>query len=180
MSRDIVEWGTILRGQYSICWLKKDLSKVHGTLNISFNICFIKIRSKHNDNTLLSLLRIFMKQALEGRIKNDIFVLDFISNKDKVIREDLLSSRTFQHMHGKAIWLSLSNICILQKKKKSNSTSDLEILHSQIPTFKQGLVWTRYKNKNISSNYIHVFFMHTMELYIYRMKNIQYAIKSYL
>ena len=67
------------------------------------NVCFIKIRSKHNDNTLLSLLRIFMKQALEGRIKNDIFVLDFISNKDKVIREDLLSSRTFQHMHGKAI-----------------------------------------------------------------------------
>ena len=75
-----------------------------------------------------------------------------------MIREDLLSSRTFQHMHGKAIWLSPSNICILQKKKKSNSTSDLEILHSQIPTFKQGLVWTWYKNKNISSNYIHFFF----------------------
>ena len=30
----------------------------------SFNVCFIKIRSKHNSNTLLSLLRIFMKQAL--------------------------------------------------------------------------------------------------------------------
>ena len=28
------------------------------------NICFIKIRSKHNSNTLLNLLRIFMKQTL--------------------------------------------------------------------------------------------------------------------
>ena len=28
------------------------------------NVCFIKIRSKHSSNTLLSLLRIFMKQTL--------------------------------------------------------------------------------------------------------------------
>ena len=28
------------------------------------NVCFIKIRSKHNSNTLLSLLRNFMKQTL--------------------------------------------------------------------------------------------------------------------
>ena len=28
------------------------------------NVCFIKNRSKHNSNTLLSLLRIFMKQTL--------------------------------------------------------------------------------------------------------------------
>ena len=28
------------------------------------NVCFIKIRSKHNSNTLLSLLRISMKKAL--------------------------------------------------------------------------------------------------------------------
>ena len=28
------------------------------------NVCFIKIRSKHNSNTLLSLLQIFMKQTL--------------------------------------------------------------------------------------------------------------------
>jgi hypothetical protein len=28
------------------------------------NVCSIKIRSKHNSNTLLSLLRIFMKQTL--------------------------------------------------------------------------------------------------------------------
>ena len=37
---------------------------------------------------------------LEGRIRNGIFVLDSISNKDNVIREDLLSPRPFQHMHG--------------------------------------------------------------------------------
>ena len=30
----------------------------------SANVCFIKIRSKHSSNTLLSLLRIFMKQTL--------------------------------------------------------------------------------------------------------------------
>ena len=41
--------------------------------------------------------------TIEGRIRNGIFVLNSISNKDNVIREDLLSSRTFQHMHGKAI-----------------------------------------------------------------------------
>ena len=28
------------------------------------NVCFIKIRSKHSSNTLVSLLRIFMKQTL--------------------------------------------------------------------------------------------------------------------
>ena len=34
------------------------------------NICFMKIRSKHSNNTLLSLLRIFMKQMLSlGNIK---------------------------------------------------------------------------------------------------------------
>ena len=32
--------------------------------NYLVNVCFIKIRSKHNSNPLLSLLRIFMKQAL--------------------------------------------------------------------------------------------------------------------
>jgi hypothetical protein len=31
---------------------------------IAGNICFIKIRSKHSNDTLLSLLRIFMKQML--------------------------------------------------------------------------------------------------------------------
>ena len=29
-----------------------------------FNVCFIKIRTKHSSNTLLSLVRIFMKQKL--------------------------------------------------------------------------------------------------------------------
>ena len=31
---------------------------------IVFNVCFTKIRSEHSNNTLLSLLRIFMKQTL--------------------------------------------------------------------------------------------------------------------
>ena len=30
------------------------------------NVCFIKIRNKHSSNTLMSLLRIFMKQTLLG------------------------------------------------------------------------------------------------------------------
>ena len=39
-------------------------SNWHPCTNKATNICFIKIRSKHNSNTLLSLLRIFMKQTL--------------------------------------------------------------------------------------------------------------------
>ena len=30
------------------------------------NVCFIKIRSKHSSNTLVSLLRIFLKQTLQA------------------------------------------------------------------------------------------------------------------
>ena len=38
----------------------KTVAKLHNVTNV----CFIKIRSKHSNNTLLSLLRIFMKQTL--------------------------------------------------------------------------------------------------------------------
>ena len=34
------------------------------TSHLSHNVCFIKILNKHNSNTLLCLLRIFMKQTL--------------------------------------------------------------------------------------------------------------------
>ena len=36
------------------------------------NVCFIKIRSKHISNKLLSLLRIFMKQTLSN-LKPSLF-----------------------------------------------------------------------------------------------------------
>ena len=36
-----------------------------------YNLCFIKIRSKHSNNTLLSLLQFFMKQTLEQVFPKD-------------------------------------------------------------------------------------------------------------
>ena len=32
--------------------------------SLQYNVCLIKIRSKHSSNTLLSLLRFFMRQTL--------------------------------------------------------------------------------------------------------------------
>ena len=44
------------------------MSKIYFFLSITlaydYNVCFIKIRSKHSSNTLVSLLRIVMKQTL--------------------------------------------------------------------------------------------------------------------
>ena len=34
------------------------------SLDVLGNVCFIKIRTKYSSNTLLSLVRIFMKQTL--------------------------------------------------------------------------------------------------------------------
>ena len=47
-----------------------NLYKVYseGFIKLLFNVCFIKIRSKHNNNTLLSLLWIFMKQTLTMKL----------------------------------------------------------------------------------------------------------------
>ena len=39
------------------------------------NVCFIKIRSKHSSNTLVSLLRIFMKQTLVTRTRTIRYVV---------------------------------------------------------------------------------------------------------
>ena len=36
-----------------------------GTMATLFTVCFIKIRSKHSNNKLLSVLQIFMKQTLD-------------------------------------------------------------------------------------------------------------------
>ena len=40
---------------------------------IVFNVCFTKIRSEHSNNTLLSLLRIFMKQTLPDKFTYQIY-----------------------------------------------------------------------------------------------------------
>ena len=48
----ILEWA--IRGPKRDCVFHK----------ISINVCFTKIRSRHDSNTLMSLLRIFMKQTL--------------------------------------------------------------------------------------------------------------------
>ena len=49
-------------------WKLKNIDRAKGFLSLDDlpnNVCFIKIRSKHSSNTLLSLLRIFMKQTLQ-------------------------------------------------------------------------------------------------------------------
>ena len=43
---------------------KKGLRRMEHLHKEGVNVCFIKNRSKHNSNTLLSLLPIFMKQTL--------------------------------------------------------------------------------------------------------------------
>ena len=45
------------------------------------NVCFIKIRSKRNSNTLLSLLLIFMKQTLLASNKFFLQTIILTSNK---------------------------------------------------------------------------------------------------
>jgi hypothetical protein len=41
-----------------------DITRIQSYQMRLVNVCFIKIRSKHSSNTLLSLLRMFMKQTL--------------------------------------------------------------------------------------------------------------------
>ena len=45
---------------------------------LAFNVCLIKIRSKHISNTLLSLLRIFMRQTLVNMKNSHMFEITFV------------------------------------------------------------------------------------------------------